>query len=201
MNLMTKNVCLLFGAAILCAAISTPASAADKGEKKVAPVLNHTMKSLKGKDVDLSNYQGKVILMVNVASKCGYTPQYTGLQELHKKYAEQGLAVLGFPCNQFGKQEPGTSEDIASFCQDNYGVEFDMFSKVDVNAGKGAEQCDLYKVLTSEETNPKMAGPIKWNFEKFLIGRDGQILARFPSKAKPTGPEMTKAIEEALSAK
>ena len=196
---MTKYAYQLLGAVVVAAVVSTAALAADKGDKNVAPVLDHTMKSLTGKDVDLSKYQGKVILMVNVASRCGYTPQYTGLQQLHDKYAEQGFAVLGFPCNQFGKQEPGTADQIATFCQDNYGVEFDMFSKVDVNSGKGAEQCDLYKFLTSEETNPKFSGPVKWNFEKFLIGRDGQVIARFPSKIKPEGPEMTKAIEEALS--
>jgi glutathione peroxidase len=139
--------------------------AEDQGAKKVPAVLNFTMKSLDGKDVPLSKYQGKVVLIVNVASRCGYTPQYKGLQALHDKYAAKGLAILGVPSNDFGKQEPGSSEEIAEFCQKNYGVKFDMFEKVVV---KGEGQTPLYKFLTSSETNPKFAGPIKWNFNKFL---------------------------------
>src|SRR5439155_23499806 len=111
-------------------------------------ILNHTMKSLSGEDVNLSKYQGKVVLMVNVASKCGYTPQYAGLEALHKKYADKGLAVLGFPANDFGKQEPGSDADIGAFCKKNYGVDFDMFSKVVV---KGGDKCELYKELTSAQ--------------------------------------------------
>lgn len=169
-------------------------------EKKGAtpPVLSFKMKSLDGKDVDLSKYQGKVVMMVNVASKCGYTPQYTELQALHTKYAKDGLAVLGFPANEFGGQEPGTDVEIAEFCTKKYGVDFDMFSKVVV---KGDGQCKLYEFLTSKESDPKHAGPIKWNFEKFLIGRDGKIVARFPSKLKPDAPEVVKAIEAELAKK
>lgn len=166
--------------------------------KEVPAVLNFKMKSLDGKEVDLSKYQGKVVLMVNVASRCGYTPQYKGLQALHKKYAGQGLAILGFPANEFGTQEPGTDVDIHEFCSKNYGVEFDMFSKVVV---KGEGICPLYKYLTSEVTDPKFAGDVKWNFEKFLIGRGGQIVNRFLSKVIPESEELTRAIETELAKK
>lgn len=159
-------------------------------------VHNFTMKSIDGKDVSLDKYKGKVLLIVNVASRCGYTPQYKGLEDLHEKYADKGLAVLGVPCNQFGKQEPGTEAEIKEFCSTKYGVKFDMFSKVDVN---GDEKCDLYAFLTSKDKNPKTAGDIKWNFEKFLVSKDGKVVARFPSKVKPDDPELTKAIEAELA--
>src|SRR5512145_1909272 len=129
------------------------------------------MKSLQGEDIDLMHYQGNVLLIVNVASACGYTPQYRGLQALYDKYAPQGFAVLGFPCNQFGQQEPGTADQIAAFCQQRYGVTFPMFEKVNVN---GPQQCGLYKYLTSKDTSVQWAGPLQWNFEKFLLARDGQ---------------------------
>jgi glutathione peroxidase len=165
---------------------------------EVPQVLNFKMKSLAGQDVDLSKYQGKVVMMVNTASKCGLTPQYKGLQELHKKYSGQGLAILGFPANDFGKQEPGSDEEIGTFCQKNYGVEFDMFSKVAVT---GENKTPLYKYLTSAETNPKFPGEISWNFEKFLIGRNGEIIARFSPKVTPDSPEVVQAIEAALAQK
>jgi glutathione peroxidase len=158
-------------------------------------MLQGTMKSLAGREVDLSQYQGKVILIVNVASQCGYTPQYKGLQALYQKYGPRGLEVLGFPCNQFGHQEPGTSAQIAQFCQKNYGVTFDMFEKIDVN-GKG--QCDLYRYLTSPDTDPTHAGPIQWNFEKFLIARDGTVVARFGSSVGPESKALVEAIEREL---
>jgi glutathione peroxidase len=164
--------------------------------KDVPPVLDFKMKRLSGKEVALAQYQGKVLLVVNVASQCGLTPQYEGLQALHKKYADQGLAVLGFPANEFGAQEPGSNEEIAQFCKANYGVDFDMFAKVVV---KGEGQCSLYRHLTSKETNPKFAGPISWNFEKFLIGRHGQIVARFEPGVEPTSDEVVKAIETELA--
>jgi glutathione peroxidase len=185
---------------VLCtfALIAAGLSAGDgTSEKKPVPaVLNFTMNSLDGKPVNLSKYQGKVVLMVNTASKCGYTPQYKGLETLHEKYAEKGLAILGFPANDFGKQEPGTDSEIGEFCQKNYGVKFDMFSKVVVH---GEGQCPLYKFLTSSETNPEFPGEIKWNFEKFLIGRDGKIVKRFGSKVAPESEEVTKAIEAELA--
>ena len=164
--------------------------------KEVAPVLKFTMKSLDGKDVELSKYAGQVVLMANTASKCGLTPQYAGLQALHKKYNEKGLAVLGFPANDFNQQEPGSNLEIGEFCQKNYGVEFPIFSKIAV---KGEEQAPLYKHLTSAETNPNFAGDITWNFEKFLIGRNGEVVARFSPKTKPDAPEVIAAIEAELA--
>jgi glutathione peroxidase len=169
---------------------------AEEGSKKVPAVLNFKMKSIDGKDVNLSKYQGKVVLFVNVASKCGYTPQYKGLQELHDKYAEKGLAIIGVPANEFGRQEPGTDEEIAKFCESKYNVKFDMMSKVVV---KGEGICPLYKHLTSKNTNPKSSGDIKWNFTKFLIGRNGEIVSRFEPAVKPEA--MVKAIEAELEKK
>ena len=179
----------------LLGGISTPAFAGAKGGKKVAPVLNFKMTGLNGKSVDLSQFQGKVVLFVNVASECGYTPQYKGLQALYKKYAKEGLVIVGVPSNDFGKQEPGTNEQIAAFCKKNYGVEFPMLAKV-VVVGEG--QAPLYKFLTSKDTNPKFAGPVRWNFEKFLIGRDGQVVARFASDVEPGSDDFEKAIRNAL---
>jgi glutathione peroxidase len=158
-------------------------------------MLQGKMKSLAGQEVDLSQYQGKVLLIVNVASECGYTPQYKGLQALHTKYSQSGLAVLGFPCNQFGYQEPGTSAQIAQFCQKNYGVAFDMFEKIDVN---GRNQCELYKQLTSPDAHATYPGPIQWNFEKFLIARDGSVVARFGSSVAPESKVLVEAIEREL---
>jgi glutathione peroxidase len=166
--------------------------------QQVPASLNFTMKSLDGKPVNLSKYQGNVVLMVNVASQCGYTPQYEGLEELHKRYSARGLRLLGFPSNDFGQQEPGSNAEIADFCKKNYGVQFDMFSKIDV---LGSTKAPLYKYLTSPQTNPKFAGEVEWNFEKFLIGRDGRVIARFRSPVEPLSKEMTSAIEAALAAK
>lgn len=192
MRILTYSLALGF----LATFVITAADAADKGAKKVPDVLNFKMKSLGGKEVDLSKYKGKVVLMVNVASKCGLTPQYEGLEELHEKYADQGLAILGFPANEFGKQEPGTDVEISEFCQENYGVKFDMFSKVVV---KGEGQCPLYKFLTSKETDPDFAGDITWNFEKFLVGRDGKIVKRFAPKVAPESDEVVSAVEAELA--
>ena len=170
----------------------------EKGDKKVPAALNFKMKSLDGKDVELSRYQGKVVLIVNVASKCGYTPQYKGMQTLHDKFAKDGLVILGVPANEFGKQEPGSNEEIAEFCEKNYGVKFDMLSKVVV---KGEGQCELYKFLTSKESNPKFAGPIKWNFTKFLVGRNGEVIGRYEPGIKPESEELTGAIEAEIAKK
>jgi glutathione peroxidase len=188
------GVCL--AGLVALAGFQSPANAKGKGAKQVPPVLNFKMESLDGKEVDLAKYQGKVILMVNVASQCGYTPQYKGLQALHEKYAKQGLVVLGFPSNDFGKQEPGTSEEIADFCKKNYGVTFDMFAKVKV---KGEDKCPLYEFLTSKKTDPKFAGEVKWNFQKYLIGRGGEIVGRFGSAVKPESQELNKAIKGELA--
>jgi glutathione peroxidase len=165
------------------------------GSVKVPAALNFTMNSIDGKAVDLTRYQGQVVLIVNVASQCGYTPQYAGLEELHKKYSAKGLRILGFPSNDFGEQEPGSDSEIAQFCKQNYGVEFDMFSKIVV---KGAGQAPLYKYLT---THPKFPGQVDWNFEKFLIGRNGEVIGRFKSEVEPASSRMTGPIEAALAVK
>jgi glutathione peroxidase len=154
------------------------------------------LKDIDGKDVSLKAYQGKVLLIVNVASKCGFTPQYTALEALNQKYKDQGLVVLGFPCNQFGGQEPGTDAEIKQFCTGKYNVTFPMFDKLEVN---GANRHPLYVVLAGADS--PFPGDIKWNFTKFLIGRDGKILNRFDSKVKPDSEEVIKAIEAALAAK
>ena len=154
------------------------------------------LKDIDGKDTSLKPYQGKVMLIVNVASKCGYTPQYTALEALYQKYQDRGLVVLGFPCNQFGGQEPGTDAEIKQFCSSKYAVTFPMFDKIEVN---GANRHSLYVMLAGKES--PVAGDIGWNFTKFLIGRDGKILKRFESKVKPDSPEMIQAIEAALAAK
>jgi glutathione peroxidase len=168
-----------------------------QGASGVPAALDFTMNSIDGKPVQLSKYRGNVVLMVNVASECGYTPQYAGLQELHKRYASKGLRILGFPSNDFGSQEPGTNAEIAQFCQQNYGVQFDMFSKITV---VGRSQHPLYKYLTAG-TDLKFRGDVGWNFEKFLVGRNGQVLGRFKSPVEPLSGEMIKAIEDALASK
>lgn len=167
-------------------------------EKSVPDALNFKMNRLNGEAAELKDYAGKVVLVVNVASKCGLTPQYKQLEALHEKYGEEGLAVLGFPANEFGKQEPGTSSEISEFCSTKYGVKFDMFEKVVV---KGDGICPLYKYLTEKETNPKFPGEISWNFEKFVLNRKGEIVARFSPRTKPDDPEVIKVIEAELAAK
>jgi glutathione peroxidase len=178
--------------------VAATTQAGEKGDKKVPAVLNFKMTGLDGKEVDLAQYQGKVVLFVNVASKCGYTPQYEPLQALYSKYEKDGLVIIGVPCNQFGKQEPGTEKEIAEFCKTNYGVTFPMLAKVDVN---GNNACPLYKFLTSKETDPKFAGKIGWNFEKFLVSRNGEVVARFASDVDPAGEKFQKAISEELKKK
>ena len=164
-------------------------------QANVPAVLDFKVKNIEGDEVTLDKYYGDVVLIVNVASKCGLTPQYKQLQELHDDFADKGLSILGFPANNFGKQEPGSNEDIAVFCEKNYGVEFDMFEKLSVS---GDDQAPLYKFLTSEETNPKFAGKVRWNFDKFLVSRDGEVIARFAPRTKPNAKEVLKVIEEAL---
>ncbi len=150
--------------------------------------------TLTGQPQDLGDYAGKVVLVVNTASKCGFTPQYAGLQELHERYGDEGLVILGFPCNQFGKQEPGESDDISEFCQINYGVTFQMFSKVDVN---GDNAHPLFDWLKSQQGG-LLGDRIKWNFTKFLIGKDGQVLGRYAPKTTPA--KLADDIEAALAA-
>ena len=176
--------------------------AADKetttGDKTVPAVLNFKMKSLDGKETDLSQYRGKVVLIVNVASFCGNTPQYKGLEALYEKYGDKGLVVLGVPANQFGGQEPKSDAEIAEFCDATYHVKFPMLSKVVV---KGDGICPLYQYLTSKETDPKFAGDIEWNFAKFLVGRDGEVVARFKPKVQPESKEVVAAIDAELAKK
>jgi glutathione peroxidase len=159
-------------------------------------IYNIPLKDIDGKDASLKPYQGKVLLIVNVASRCGYTPQYTALEAVYQKNKSQGLVVLGFPCNQFGGQEPGTDAEIKQFCSSNYDVTFPLFDKIEVN---GSNRNPVYVMLAG--TGSPTAGDIKWNFTKFLIGRDGKIIKRFESRVKPDSPEVTQAIEAALAAK
>ena len=155
--------------------------------------LDFKVKTIDGKEVALDKYKGKVVLIVNVASKCGLTPQYDGLEKLYTKYKDKDFVILGFPANEFGRQEPGTNEEIKKFCTGKYNVDFDMFSKIVV---KGKGQHPLYKYLTS---HAKPTGDIQWNFEKFLIGRDGQIAARFSPKVEPESDDVVKAVETELA--
>ena len=148
------------------------------------------MNSIDGKPAPLSAYKGKVVLVVNVASRCGYTPQYTGLEALYKKYKDQGLVIVGFPANNFGAQEPGTNEEIKTFCSSKYNVTFPMYSKISV---AGNDKAPLYEYLTSTG-----GGEVKWNFTKFLVGPDGKVIQRFESKVTPESPELVSAVEKAV---
>jgi glutathione peroxidase len=187
-----------FVAVVALVAAVSPLLAADKKEDKKMSALDFKMTGLDGKEVDLSKYKGKVVLYVNVASKCGYTKQYTGLQALYEKYEKDGLVIIGVPANDFGAQEPGTDEDIAKFCSSKYNVTFPMLSKVSV---KGKEITPLYKYLTSKEANDKTEGEVKWNFEKFLVNRKGETVGRFKSSVAPDAEELTKAVKVALDEK
>ncbi len=169
---------------------STPIASA-----KEKSVLEFKMKDIDGKEVALKKYKGDVILIVNTASKCGYTPQYEGLEAIYKKYNAQGLEILGFPANNFGGQEPGSEAEIKEFCESKYKVTFPMFAKISV---KGDDQHPLYNFLTSKATDPQFAGDISWNFNKFLVNRKGEVVARFSSKDTPEGEAVTSAIEKYL---
>jgi glutathione peroxidase len=161
----------------------------------VGSVYDFELPRLSGTPESLSTYAGKVVLAVNVASRCGYTPQYAGLEALHERYADRGFTVLGFPCNQFFHQEPGTAEEIQQFCSINYGVTFPLFAKLDV---KGPDQHPLYVLLTQAPDDAGKAGNVGWNFEKFLIGRDGKVARRFRTKVTPEDPRVSEAIESLL---
>jgi glutathione peroxidase len=161
-------------------------------------IYQFQLTTIDGKKVDLAKYKGKVILVVNVASECGYTDQYKALQALHAKYAKDGLAILAFPCNDFGGQEPDNEAKIKAFAEKNYGVEFELFSKVSILGKNGAP---LYDFLMSKESNPKHAGKVKWNFEKFIIARDGAIAARFLSDVDPESPDFLAKLRKELDKK
>ena len=177
------------------AVLFVPSLSSAQGVKTVSGPLDFSLKTIDGKDAPLSAYKGKVVLLVNVASYCGNTPQYKGLQALHEQHAKDGLVIVGVPANEFGKQEPGTNEEIKEFCETNYKVSFPMMSKIVVK-GNGIDP--LYKYLTTKETNGKFAGDITWNFEKFLIGRDGQVIARFNPRTNPESEDFKNAIKKAL---
>ena len=175
---------------LLCALLIAPMTFA------ASSIYDIPLKDINGKDTSLKEYKGKVLLIVNVASFCGNTPQYAGLENLYQKYKDKGFVVLGFPCNQFGKQEPGSNEEIKEFCSKKYNVTFPMFDKIDV---KGENQHALYKELSGKDA--PFPGDVGWNFGKFLVGRDGKILKRIDPRTKPESPEVVKAIEDALAAK
>ena len=183
MKLLTFATTLLFAVAL---------SAADAPKS----LYDIPLKNIDGKDASLKDYQGKVMLIVNVASKCGKTPQYAQLEQLNQEFQKAGLAVLGFPCNDFGGQEPGTNADIKEFCTAKYQVTFPMFDKLVV---KGADKHPLYEMLSGPKS--PFPGDVKWNFGKFLVGRDGKILKRFEPGDKPDAPAVVAAIKEALAAK
>ncbi len=159
-------------------------------------VQDIALQTLSGDPATLGDFAGSAILVVNVASKCGLTPQYEGMQRLHDQFAERGFTVAGFPCNQFGEQEPGTPQEISEFCSVNYGVTFPLFAKIDVN---GPGRHALYAELTEVADADGEAGDIQWNFEKFLIGRDGKVLGRFRPLTEPEAPELVSAIEASLA--
>lgn len=162
--------------------------------ERAETVYQYELNTINGENISLSDYEGELLLIVNTASECGFTPQYEGLQELYETYSDQGLEILGFPANNFGGQEPGSDEEIAQFCELNYGVTFPMFSKVSV---KGEDQHPLFEYLTTAE-NPDFKGEISWNFEKFLIDRNGNVVRRFKSKVEPMSGELTNAVTEYL---
>ena len=170
-------------------------TAVEAHNAEAATALDFKVKDIDGKDVDLAQYKGKVVMIVNVASKCGLTPQYEQLEALYDKYKAQGFVILGFPANNFNGQEPGTNEEIKFFCQEKYEVEFPLFEKISV---KGEDQAPLYQYLTSEVTNGEFAGDIQWNFQKFLVGKDGKVIAKFAPRTKPDEAEVVEKIEAAL---
>jgi glutathione peroxidase len=178
------GISLLFGALLIMATSLFAGSG----------VYSFTLNSIDGKAAPLANYKGKVVLLVNVASQCGYTPQYTALEAIYEKYKDQGFVILGFPANNFGAQEPGTNDEIKTFCTRKYSVTFPMYSKISV---KGADQAPLYGYLT-KETGAGITGDIKWNFTKFLVDRDGKVVQRFEPAITPDSKEVTSAIEKQL---
>ena len=191
--MMTRN-----RVGMLCATVAMLAmlaNAQQEGEKKMDRLYDVKVERITGEAVTLGDYKGKVLLIVNTASKCGLTGQYDGLQKLYETYKDKGLVVLGFPSNDFLKQEPGSNEEIQTFCRLNYGVTFPMFSKLRV---KGQDQHPLYGFLTSEKSNPGFSGKITWNFNKFLVGRDGKVVARFGSRTAPDDKKLIAAVEAAL---
>jgi glutathione peroxidase len=182
---MRKLSLMILVVCVACASLSA----------QTKSIYDFTMKSIDGQTASLSSYSGKVVLLVNVASKCGFTPQYAGLEALYEKYKGRGLVIVGIPANNFMSQEPGTNEEIKKFCSNKYNVTFPMMAKISV---KGDDQAPLYGFLTDKSTNPAFGGDIKWNFTKFLFDRSGKPVARFEPNVTPDSPEVTAAIESAL---
>lgn len=192
---MKYNSSFLIVTIILLVSTSLTYSGSEvKEDKMKEKIYNIVVKDIEGKDVKLSEYSGKVLLIVNVASKCGYTPQYEGLQKVYETYKDKGFEILAFPCNDFKGQEPGTNEEIKEFCSVNYGVTFNLFDKIKV---LGDDKSPLYQLLITSESVEQ--GDVKWNFEKFLISKDGKVEGRFRSKVKPESEEITSSIENLLS--
>jgi glutathione peroxidase len=177
-------------ALLLVALLGTSLMATEK------TIYDFTLNSIDGQSVALSSYKGKVALLVNVASRCGYTPQYSALESVYEKYKDRGFVIIGFPANNFGAQEPGTNQEIKTFCTAKYHVTFPMMAKVSV---KGSDVTPLYQYLTDKSIHPQTGGEIGWNFTKFLIGPDGKVIARFDSAVEPDSPQVTSAIEKALN--
>jgi glutathione peroxidase len=192
----TAFTCLV--AAVVLGLAVAQAPSGEKRSQIVPPALKFKLTSIDGKTVDLGQYQGKVVLIVNVASECGYTPQYKDLQALYQKHQGDGLVILGIPCNDFGKQEPGTSAQIKEFCTKNYKVTFPLFEKVSI---KGEDAHPLYKFLQDKKANPQHGGAVKWNFEKFLLGRDGAVATRFASDVDPASDEFLDVVRKELAKK
>ncbi len=175
---------------VLMALLGMSAMAAEK------TVYDFTLNSIDGQPTSLASFKGKVVMLVNVASRCGYTPQYAGLESLYEKYKDRGFVIVGIPANNFGGQEPGTNQEIKTFCSAKYHVSFPMMAKVSV---KGSDITPLYAFLTDKSEHPETGGEIGWNFTKFLVGPDGKVIARFDSKVEPESPEVTSAVEKALA--
>lgn len=197
-GILSAAVVLFVLAAVYGIGLFTTSTATEIKPVSATSIYEFEVQDIDGNNVSLGKYKGKVVMVVNTASKCGYTPQYEGLQNIYTKYKEKGFVILGFPANNFGGQEPGTNEEIKDFCTLKYKVSFPMFAKISV---KGEDQHPLYTYLTSEQSNPGFGGEITWNFNKFLIDANGEIVARFASKETPESAEVTKAIEAALEAK
>lgn len=197
-NTMTMFQKALSVAALIASMCGVSLAAHAVNPPEVASPLDLKVKDIDGNEVDLSMYKGSVVLIVNVASKCGLTPQYEGLEALYQKHKGRGLVVLGFPANNFMGQEPGSETEIKQFCSTKYNVTFPMFSKISV---KGDDIAPLYAWLTSEKTNPEFSGDIEWNFGKFLVNHEGKVVKRFSPRTKPDSEELGKAVEAALAGK
>ena len=185
LKLVVYLIVLVFGLTLVSGA----------GEKAEKSFYDFTVRDIDGREIKLETYAGKVLLVVNVASKCGFTHQYEGLERIYNRYKDDGLVVLGFPANNFANQEPGSEAEIRQFCTLNYGVSFPMFSKISV---RGRNIAPLYRFLTGKQTNPEYAGKISWNFNKFLVSREGEIVGRFGTKTDPEDEQLIRAVEQYL---